>query len=97
RFVLPARMALQLLSLTLQTNNRSIQVDCPVLMMVGGNDKIVDAKIYNRVFEKIIAPAKEKRSFDEAWHDLMFDRVIDQIAIELDAFVSKLSRPAAAV
>jgi len=49
------------------------------------------------VFDKIIAPSKEKRSFDDAWHDLMFDRVIDEITLELDAFVSKLSRPAATV
>lgn len=80
RFNLPARMLLELLKLSREVQTRVRSAPCPVLMFTAGVEKIVNNKINQEVFERLSCPAKEKVAFAEAWHDLMFDPVVDQVA-----------------
>lgn len=79
RFKLPAKMLFELLMLSQDVQNRVKSAPCPVLMLTAGNEKIVNNKINDAVFERITAPSKQKHVFKEAWHDLMFDPVIDDL------------------
>ena len=55
----------------------------PILMMTAGVDQIVNNQVSKRYFKKLQAPRKTHRHFNEAWHDLMFDPIIEQLADEL--------------
>lgn len=80
RFLLPARMLFELLQLTREAKAQAKRVPCPVLMLTAGVEKIVDNSISNTIFESIVSPSKTQFVFDDAWHDLMFDPVIDEMA-----------------
>ncbi len=48
-------------------------------MLTAGNEKIVNNKVNDSVYDKLTAPSKQKHVYKEAWHDLMFDPVIDDL------------------
>lgn len=79
RFALPARMMLELLKLSQEIQMGQKVATCPVLMMTAGIENIVDNNVAEQVFDKLLSPNKRKIAYPEAWHDLMFDPVIDQV------------------
>jgi alpha-beta hydrolase superfamily lysophospholipase len=90
RFSPTGKMLLELLKLSM-TMPKARSVACPVLMLKGGAlDTIVDGKASQRIFERLEAPSKREHVFDEAWHDLMFDPVIDDLVREVCDWMSAL-------
>ncbi|MBX9877118.1 MAG: lysophospholipase [Candidatus Obscuribacterales bacterium] len=88
RFSLPAKMLLGLLKLTIYSGKNAKSSPAPVLMLTAGVDRIVNNEVSTKVFDSLIAPAKKRRHFKEAWHDLLFDPVIDEVADEVTSFVN---------
>ncbi len=88
RFKLPAKMLLELLKLTICTNKNAKSSPCPLLMLTSGHDRIVNNEASSKIFEQLEAPNKKRRHFKDAWHDLLFDPVIDEVADEVTNFVS---------
>ena len=93
RFVLPARMYFELLKLTLQLTYSAQKVTCPVLMMSAGVDNIVDTATGHHIFERIESPSKKELLYQDAWHDLMFDPVLDELADDLVLWIDRTSKP----
>jgi acylglycerol lipase len=91
RFSLPARMLLELLKLTGDLAGRSKKVRCPVLMLNAGVDKIVNTAVSDKLYQGLNCP-KQRKVFAEAWHDLMFDPVIDNLADEVSRWIEETSR-----
>ena len=89
RFRLPGKMLLQLLKLKNIVLNNHKSINCPVLMMTAGKDKIVCNTVNQSFFARLHAPAKRSRQFEDAWHDLMFDPVIDEVADEIDEWIER--------
>ncbi len=89
RFKLPAKMLFELLMLSQDVQNRVRSAPCPVLMLTAGNEKIVNNKINDAVFERINAPSKQKHVFKDAWHDLMFDPVIDDLVERVNTWTAE--------
>lgn len=88
RFKLPAKMLLGLLKLTIYTNKYAKSSPCPLLMLTAGVDRIVNNEVSTRVFDALEAPTKKRRHFKDAWHDLLFDPVIDEVADEVTSFIN---------
>lgn len=91
RFKLPAKMLFELLMLSQDVQNRVRNAPCPVLMLTAGNEKIVNNKVNDTVFQKITAPSKQKHVYNEAWHDLMFDPVIDDLVERVSTWITETS------
>lgn len=89
RFMVPGKMLLALLKLSNAVKNKARSVKMPVLMMTAGYDRIVNHAINVAFFEKLSAPSKRSKHFEEAWHDLMFDPVIDEVADEVVHWMSE--------
>jgi len=87
RFSLPAKMLLELLKLTIYTNKQAKVSPCPMLMLTAGVDRIVNNEASTKIFDLVVAPSKKRRHFADAWHDLLFDPVIDEVADEVNNFV----------
>ncbi|HEY9869404.1 MAG TPA: alpha/beta fold hydrolase [Candidatus Obscuribacterales bacterium] len=86
---MPARMALELLKLSRYVTGSLNTVSCPVLMMTAGVDRVVNNTVNDRYFARLACPSKKRRHFDQAWHDLMFDPVIDELTDEVVSFMSE--------
>lgn len=87
RFQVPGKFAVELLKLSNSVKNATHSVSVPVLMMTSGCDRIVNNGINSAFFNRLEAPAKKHKHFPEAWHDLMFDPVLDEVADELTAWL----------
>jgi alpha-beta hydrolase superfamily lysophospholipase len=83
RFRVPGRFALELLKLSNATKNSTATVGVPVLMMTAGCDRIVNNSVNSAFFNRLNAPAKRHKHFPDAYHDLMFDPVVDEVADEV--------------
>jgi alpha-beta hydrolase superfamily lysophospholipase len=94
RFRVPGKHLLQLLKLSNATKNKAGQVKMPVLMLTAGYDKIVNNKVNESFFSKLTAPGKKSKHFVDAWHDLMFDPVVDEVADEVVNWIAELEREA---
>ncbi|HEY9785284.1 MAG TPA: alpha/beta fold hydrolase [Candidatus Obscuribacterales bacterium] len=79
RFKLPAKMMLELLKLSRDVQTRVKSAPCPVLMFTAGVERIVNNTVSEAVFDRLTCPAKHKHHYPEAWHDLMFDPVLDHL------------------
>lgn len=88
RRLIPTAMLLELLKLTWKLSTQAKVIECPVLMMTAGVEKIVNNKVNVDFFEKIVSPRKKKQHFSAAWHDLMLDPVIDSVADDVVNFMS---------
>lgn len=84
-----ARTLLEILKLTEETKGMAKKLQCPTLMFTAGQEKIVNNQCNQEIFEKIAAPIKKHIHYADAWHDLMFDPVIDQLAEELSGFLNE--------
>lgn len=83
RFKLPGKMLLELLLLSQRTMKwlkHLEQFPAPLLMLTAGQDRIVDNVASEQIYRRIPAPYKQAHSFEHAWHDLMFDPVVDEVA-----------------
>lgn len=89
RFRVPGKMLIALLKLSNATKHKTRTVKMPVLMMTSGVDRIVNNPINNAFFNKLVAPSKKAKHFEEAWHDLMFDPQIDEVADEVVHWMSE--------
>jgi len=89
RFRVPGKMLLALLKLSNAVKHKTGSVKMPVLMMTAGKDLIVNTPINNAFFAKLVAPSKRIKHFDESFHDLMFDPVVDEVADEVVHWMSE--------
>lgn len=90
RRAVPGSMLYELLQLSYLINNGCKSVSMPILMLTAGVEKIVDNRCNARFFKKLKAPFKASRCFNEAWHDLMFDPLIDEVADSIASWQSDL-------
>ena len=84
-------MFIELLKLTNGLGARSRNINCPVLMLDAGNEKIVSHEASQRLFNQLTCP-KEKKTYTEAWHDLMFDPVIDELVEDLSQWIGQTAK-----
>ncbi|CAN5603316.1 alpha/beta hydrolase [soil metagenome] len=91
RFTVPARMLLELLKITNDLGKRSKQIICPVVMFSAGIEKIVNPRASEKLFGGLTC-VKDQHVYKEAWHDLMFDPVIDEMSDHLAAWISQTSK-----
>lgn len=89
RFRVPGKMLLALLKLSNAVKHKARTVKMPVLMLTAGQDNIVNTAVNVAFFEKLTAPAKRAKLYDDAFHDLMFDPVIDEVADEVVHWMSE--------
>jgi alpha-beta hydrolase superfamily lysophospholipase len=87
RFTPSGAMILGLLKMTMELK-KAKSVQCPIYMFKPGIDKIVDLKEADKVYQRLAAPDKKERTYSEAWHDLMFDPVLDELADEIASWIS---------
>lgn len=90
-FRVAGKYLLQLLKLSNATKHTSGIIESPVLMMTSGKDRIVNNPINFAFFKKLSAPEKKHKHFEEAWHDLMFDPQVDEVADEIVHWMSEHS------
>lgn len=90
RFTVPAGMLLELLKITSDLSKRARQVTCPVMMYTAGIERIVNPRASEKMFAQLKC-AKEKHVYQEAWHDLMFDPVIEEMSDNLARWISQTS------
>lgn len=91
RFNVPGRMLLELLKLTRRLPKGYKQIHVPLLMMTSGQDKVVDTNIAQLAFEAFGPSRKTYRHYDEAWHDLMFDPLLDRVVDDLVRWMTEIS------
>ena len=91
KMAVPGRMLTELLKLSNLVVASLKTVNVPVLMFTAGVEKIVNNEVNLRLFKKLQAPSKEHIHMTEAWHDLMFDPLVDEVANRSTSWVqSKL-------
>ena len=89
RFRVPGKMLLALLKLSNAVKHKARTVKMPVLMLTAGKDSIVNTAVNVAFFEKLTAPSKHTKLYDDAFHDLMFDPVVDEVADEVVHWMSE--------
>jgi esterase/lipase len=92
RTSVPARMLWELLKMTRNLYQQAAKVHCPVAMFEAGFDQLVDVGVNKKVFARIASSEKKQRLFEEAWHDLMFDPVLDQLVTEVTVWLKKANQ-----
>jgi alpha-beta hydrolase superfamily lysophospholipase len=92
RSELPARMLLELLKLTEEVKNTGKKLPSPLFMFTAGQEKIVNNAVSEAIYSRLVAPRKQKHHFPEAWHDLMFDPVLDELVDTLAAWMLEIGR-----
>jgi alpha-beta hydrolase superfamily lysophospholipase len=80
KMAVPGRMLTELLKLSNTVVASLKTVNVPVLMFTAGVEKIVNNAVNVRLFAKLQAPSKDHIHMNEAWHDLMFDPQVDEVA-----------------
>ncbi len=92
RMAVPARMLWELLKMTRNLHQQAARVHCPVAMFEAGFDQLVDVGANRKVFARIASSEKKHRLFEEAWHDLMFDPVLDELVAEVTLWIKKVNQ-----
>lgn len=91
RSSVPGSMLLELLKLSRKVDSLSpVKVDVPVLMLTAGNERIVNPKVNQNFFEQLRAPQKQWKVYDESFHDLMFDPVLDSVVGDICQWADQL-------
>jgi alpha-beta hydrolase superfamily lysophospholipase len=93
RFSPTGKMLLELLKLSIALK-KARRINCPLALYRAGIDDIVDGKAAQRIFDRLESPSKKQRIFGEAWHDLMFDPVLDELSDDLCTWISETSKGA---
>lgn len=92
KFILTARTLLELLKLTQETKSSPRKISCPAYMFTSGQETIVNNAVSQAIFDRLNAPSKRQHSFPEAWHDLMFDPVLDELVELLSTWMDEVSK-----
>ncbi len=87
----PVRTAYELHKLREELHDKLPKVSCPVLLLQGTDDPIVDAKGINKVFELIGTKAKELTMIDSKKHGILYDD-IGECRNQIRGFLSGLQR-----
>jgi acylglycerol lipase len=87
----PAAMLFELLKLSTRVLADLKEVKAPVLMLTAGQDRIVNNKVSEKLFKRLAAPSKKHVCLQEAWHDLMFDPLVDEVADEIAGWQAELA------
>ena len=77
---LPGYMLFELLKLSQNVIANLKSVHVPVLMITAGQEKVVNNQVNEKLFKRLTAPSKKHVHMEEAWHDLMFDPQVDEVA-----------------
>lgn len=88
---LTARTMLELLKLTQETRACSRKLPCPAFMFTAGHETIVNNIVSEALYERL-SGTKQKHHFAEAWHDLMFDPVLDELVDILVNWMTEVSK-----
>jgi alpha-beta hydrolase superfamily lysophospholipase len=62
------------------------KISCPVIMLSAGQDKIVDVATNEALFASL-QTKKSSKTYEKAWHDLMFDSALDNVVQDLVAWM----------
>lgn len=92
RLGVPGSMLLQLLGLSQSTIANLKESSAPVLMVTAGIDKVVNNPTSEKLFRRLSAPRKKHVHMSDAWHDLMFDPQIDEVADEVADWLQSISK-----
>ncbi|HEY9681971.1 MAG TPA: alpha/beta fold hydrolase [Oculatellaceae cyanobacterium] len=87
----PARMMWELLKMTSSLTDRPVKINCPVVMFNAGIDQLVDTAVNQQFFNKL-QTAKTNKDYPNAWHDLMFDPVLDDVVQDLTAWMDTVKK-----
>lgn len=92
KVAVPGYMLFELLKLSnyVLANLKSVHI--PLLMITAGQEKVVNNQVNERLFKRLQAPFKKHVHMEEAWHDLMFDPQIDEVADEIKKWIDELQR-----
>lgn len=90
RLAVPGVMLLELLKLSQNVIANLKSVHVPVLMMTAGQERVVNNQVNEKLFARLSAPSKKHVCMKDAWHDLMFDPQVDEVAAELAAWHDSL-------
>ncbi len=82
----PGRMLWELLKMTSKMSTSCAKITCPVLMLSAGQDKIVDTATNEALFSSL-GTKKSSKTYEKAWHDLMFDSALDEVVRDLVAWM----------
>ncbi|MBY0356455.1 MAG: lysophospholipase [Candidatus Obscuribacterales bacterium] len=89
RKAVPGQMLFELLKLSFAIRG-IVEVRVPVLMVTAGHERVVNNELNFRFFQELRAPFKASKHFGEAWHDLMFDPAVDEVADAIVDWQSEL-------
>lgn len=90
RLKVTARMGIELLKLTMDTQSVVRDVPCPLLVATAGVERIVDNRVTERVFERITAPKKKWLHYADSWHDMIFEPVIDDLVGDVTSWMNEI-------
>jgi alpha-beta hydrolase superfamily lysophospholipase len=91
RLTMPAKMLLEILKMTRGIVSDARNVHCPTIMLNAGIDKLVDTSLNQRFFERLGAVKKSQHTYEHAFHDLMFDPVLDEVVSALLTWMKELN------
>ncbi len=87
RFSITARMGIELLKLTMDAQSLIRDIHCPLLLATAGVDRIVDNSVTERFITRVNAPDKRILHYQNAWHDMIFEPVIDALTDEVHTWI----------
>lgn len=87
---LPGYMLFELLKLSQNVIANLKSVNVPVLMLTAGQEKVVNNEVNEKLFKRLSAPSKKHVHMEEAWHDLMFDPLVDEVADQIKIWQKEL-------
>ncbi|MBX9695272.1 MAG: lysophospholipase [Cyanobacteria bacterium] len=90
RFSISARMGIELLKLTMDAQSLVRDIHCPLLLATAGVDRIVDNRVTERFIERVSAPDKRILHYPNAWHDMIFEPVIDELTAEVHDWIKSI-------
>ncbi len=91
RTAVPGYILMELLKLSQNVLANLKEIHLPLLMITAGQEKIVNNKVNEKLFGRLQAPKKKHVQIQEAWHDLMFDPLVDEVAGEISKWQKELS------
>jgi alpha-beta hydrolase superfamily lysophospholipase len=86
RAAVPANMLWQLLQMTANLKDKCANIKPPVLMLEAGIEQIVSRDANRKLFDSIRA-FKVSKTYENAWHDLMFDPLLDEVVKDIMGWI----------
>ncbi len=92
KVAVPGYMLFELLKLSKHVLANLKSVNVPILMITAGQEKVVNNEVNERLFKRLTAPFKKHVHMTDAWHDLMFDPQVDEVADEIKNWIDELDK-----